>query len=216
MKSNSHIYLRYDIPHVVNNAYGLQCGRCCHLINEGLRQSSTSQVYSTASGFAESNGSRAPIATTATNKNAKNKEKKGRNMECRKESRVDIFVQSTDKNFMVPVGGSIVCSRDEQLITSISQMYAGRASMSPLLDLLITLLAMGKNGYRRLLDERRKVHLEYMRSKLEQLATKYGERVLKTNSNKVSCVHLSREAHKCSISLLLCTSHESLYRFLSR
>jgi O-phospho-L-seryl-tRNASec:L-selenocysteinyl-tRNA synthase len=69
--------------------------------------------------------------------------------------RVDCFVQSTDKNFMVPVGGSIVASCHKQYIKLLSQMYPGRASASPMLDLCITLLQMGVAGYRQLLDDRK-------------------------------------------------------------
>lgn len=39
--------------------------------------------------------------------------------------RVDAFVQSTDKNFMVPVGGAVVASSSEEFVTSVSQMYPG-------------------------------------------------------------------------------------------
>ena len=39
--------------------------------------------------------------------------------------RVDAFVQSTDKNFMVPVGGAIVASSSADFIQRISQMYPG-------------------------------------------------------------------------------------------
>ena len=59
--------------------------------------------------------------------------------------RVDAFVQSTDKNFMVPVGGAIIAaptSRPE-LVEAVNQAYPGRAGMAPLLDLLITLLHWG-------------------------------------------------------------------------
>ena len=62
--------------------------------------------------------------------------------------RVDAVVQSTDKNFMVPVGGAIVTSSQEDFIASLSAMYPGRASATPVLDLFITLLAMGERKYR--------------------------------------------------------------------
>jgi hypothetical protein len=39
--------------------------------------------------------------------------------------RVDCFVQSTDKNFMVPVGGSVVASFDAKFIDDISKLYPG-------------------------------------------------------------------------------------------
>lgn len=40
--------------------------------------------------------------------------------------RIDAFVQSLDKNFMVPVGGAIIAGFDEVFIKDISKMYPGR------------------------------------------------------------------------------------------
>lgn len=59
--------------------------------------------------------------------------------------RVDAVVQSTDKNFLVPVGGAVVTSgRDNtKIVDAVRKSYPGRASISPVLDLLITLLSMG-------------------------------------------------------------------------
>ena len=39
---------------------------------------------------------------------------------------MDVVVQSTDKNFMVPVGGAIVAGFDKALIDSISKNYPGK------------------------------------------------------------------------------------------
>ena len=39
---------------------------------------------------------------------------------------MDAFVQSTDKNFMVPVGGAIVAGFDETFIDKVSKTYPGR------------------------------------------------------------------------------------------
>jgi O-phospho-L-seryl-tRNASec:L-selenocysteinyl-tRNA synthase len=47
---------------------------------------------------------------------------------------------------MVPVGGSLVYSYDKKLLKSVSEMYPGRASAAPILDLFITFLSMGKDG----------------------------------------------------------------------
>lgn len=69
---------RFNIPHVINNAYGLQSSRCMHLIQEAARK-----------------------------------------------GRVDAFVQSTDKNFMVPVGGAIVSGFDKGLLERIARIYPG-------------------------------------------------------------------------------------------
>jgi len=99
--------------------------------------------------------------------------------------RVDAMVCSTDKNFLVPVGGAIVTSPVETIIKSIGKMYAGRASSAPILDLFITLLSMGLNGYKRVLEKRKKLLIRFG-ERLEEIATKYGERSLKCPQNTIS------------------------------
>ncbi|XP_023255350.1 O-phosphoseryl-tRNA(Sec) selenium transferase isoform X2 [Seriola lalandi dorsalis] len=121
---------KYNIPHIVNNAYGVQSSKCMHLIQQGARV-----------------------------------------------GRIDAFVQSLDKNFMVPVGGAIIAGFDESFIQEISQMYPGRASASPSLDVLITLLTLGASGYKKLLSERKE---------LKSLASAHGERLLHTPHNPIS------------------------------
>merc|ERR1719247_1119460 len=71
----------FGVPHVINNAYGLQCSKCTHLIETGCRR-----------------------------------------------GRVDAFVQSTDKNFLVPVGGAIVAAPKtdnykSELVDRVSEIY---------------------------------------------------------------------------------------------
>ena len=39
---------------------------------------------------------------------------------------MDAFVQSTDKNFMVPVGGAVVASSSEAFIQDVAQIYPGQ------------------------------------------------------------------------------------------
>lgn len=60
-------------------------------------------------------------------------------------------MSSTDKNLMVPVGGAIVMSPAKESIKHLSQLYPGRASASPMIDLMITLLNMGEIGLKKLL-----------------------------------------------------------------
>ena len=76
--------------------------------------------------------------------------------------RVDAFVQSGDKNLMVPVGGAIVatCGKDD-FLCKVAATYAGRASAAPAIDMLITLLQVGRNGLKKLMAER-KVRCMYM------------------------------------------------------
>ena len=99
--------------------------------------------------------------------------------------RVDAIICSTDKNFLVPVGGAIVTSPDEKMIATISKVYAGRASSAPILDLFITLLSMGLSGYKKLLEERRQLMIDF-KSKFEEVAKKYGERSLVCPKNTIS------------------------------
>lgn len=39
--------------------------------------------------------------------------------------RIDAFVQSLDKNFLVPVGGAVVAGFDQSFVEEISRMYPG-------------------------------------------------------------------------------------------
>lgn len=68
----------YNIPHVINNAYGLQSSYICSHIQEATRV-----------------------------------------------GRVDLFVQSTDKNLMVPVGGAIVAGACKEIVQGVAKSYAG-------------------------------------------------------------------------------------------
>ncbi|XP_051755388.1 O-phosphoseryl-tRNA(Sec) selenium transferase [Ctenopharyngodon idella] len=129
---------KHDIPHIVNNAYGMQSSKCMHLIQQGARV-----------------------------------------------GRIDAFVQSLDKNFMVPVGGAIIAGFDESFIKEISKMYPGRASASPSLDILITLLTLGASGYKKLLSERKELY-GHLAQELKALAERYGERLLHTPHNPIS------------------------------
>lgn len=128
----------HDLPHIVNNAYGLQSSKCTHLLQQASRV-----------------------------------------------GRLDAFVQSCDKNLMVPVGGAIVGCIDKNFGEKIAKTYAGRASAAPSLDVLITLLEMGMNKYEALLKER-KENYKYLKEELTKVATKHGEVVLETPHNPIS------------------------------
>ncbi|XP_020848063.1 O-phosphoseryl-tRNA(Sec) selenium transferase [Phascolarctos cinereus] len=132
------ICANYDIPHIVNNAYGVQSSKCMHLIQQGARV-----------------------------------------------GRIDAFVQSLDKNFMVPVGGAIIAGFGGSFIQEISKMYPGRASISPALDIVITLLSLGSNGYKKLLKDRKEIFL-YLSTELKKLSELHNERLLDTSHNPIS------------------------------
>ncbi|KAK7110099.1 hypothetical protein V1264_014027 [Littorina saxatilis] len=127
-----------DIPHIVNNAYGLQSSKCTHLLQQAARV-----------------------------------------------GRLDAFVQSTDKNFMVPVGGSIIAGFDKEFVELIGKTYPGRASATPSMDLLITLLSLGSSGYKKLLADRKEM-FEYLQHNLSVCAANAEERLLNTRGNPIS------------------------------
>jgi len=64
-------------------------------------------------------------------------------------------------------------------------MYAGRASASPYIDLFITLLSMGLNGYKNLLEERKRL-IPLFEQGLAAVAKKHGERLLMCPRNTIS------------------------------
>ena len=76
-------------------------------------------------------------------------------------------------------------SPSKTITENIGTIYAGRASSSPIVDLFITLLSMGLNGYKRLLKERQEV-LETFPTRLQEVAQKHGERLLSCPSNTIS------------------------------
>ena len=96
-----------------------------------------------------------------------------------------LVVQSTDKNFLVPVGGAIIACPDADTIRHISSLYPGRASITPVLDLFITLLSMGRQGYQRLLTDRVCLY-EKLKAGVGEIASKYHEDLISTPNNSIS------------------------------
>lgn len=95
------------------------------------------------------------------------------------------MVQSSDKNFMVPVGGAIISCPDPKMVSQISMLYPGRASISPILDLFITFLSMGEEGLQRMWKERQRLVL-IMTEKLKCFAQRRGERIIESPRNSIS------------------------------
>ena len=98
---------------------------------------------------------------------------------------ITLVVSSTDKNFMVPVGGSLVYSSNSEMVEKLKKNYPGRASISPLLDLFISFLEMGKNKYKKLISDRKEKY-KILIKKIGEIADKYGEKVVALNNNKIS------------------------------
>jgi O-phospho-L-seryl-tRNASec:L-selenocysteinyl-tRNA synthase len=95
--------------------------------------------------------------------------------------RVDYIVQSTDKNFLTPVGGAVVCSPSAERIAAASSAYAGRATAQPLVQFVAAVLVMGLNGYKALMAEQRK-NRSYLQEQLEHIAGDHGQRLLQVEN----------------------------------
>jgi O-phospho-L-seryl-tRNASec:L-selenocysteinyl-tRNA synthase len=91
--------------------------------------------------------------------------------------RVDAIIQSTDKNFLTPIGGAVIASPNKGIITKISQSYAGRASATPIVNFLISMLSLGIRGYQTLMEEQQQNRI-LLEEKLKVLGEMLGERVL--------------------------------------
>ena len=64
-------------------------------------------------------------------------------------------------------------------------LVEGRASGSPTMDLFITLLSLGRAGYRQLLTDRKAMY-QYLQQQLSLCAERHGQRLLKTKNNPIS------------------------------
>lgn len=91
--------------------------------------------------------------------------------------RVDFVIQSTDKNFLTPVGGSIVSSPDPSMVEKAAKAYAGRASAAPIIQFLASILSLGVRGYDALRDEQER-NRRLLEENMTGLAQKSGERLL--------------------------------------
>jgi O-phospho-L-seryl-tRNASec:L-selenocysteinyl-tRNA synthase len=91
--------------------------------------------------------------------------------------RVDAIIQSTDKNFLTPIGGALIASPIKESIDKISQAYAGRASATPIVNFLISMLSFGISGYQKLIEEQQQ-NRKILEEKLSEVAIKINERLL--------------------------------------
>ncbi len=78
-----------------------------------------------------------------------------------------------------------MASPNPSFIQTLSGMYPGRASMAPVLDLFMTLLAMGEHGYRDLLASRLRC-AAIMRDGLSRLCETFHERMMMCRRNSIS------------------------------
>ncbi len=95
--------------------------------------------------------------------------------------RVDMIVQSGDKNFLTPVGSSILASPNTDAVEWTAGTYAGRATAAPLVQTLASLLSLGLNRYEALRKEQVECR-QILDERLLEITDKVGQRVLKMNN----------------------------------
>lgn len=134
IKEIARIAKEKNVPHIVNNAFGLQSQEVMKLVRGAVDA-----------------------------------------------GRVDAVVQSTDKNFLCPVGGAIVASPNEEFLDAVSETYAGRASAAPIVQFLAAVLSIGVEGYEKLRNQQEE-NRRFLESALKEVAEKHGQRVLNVDN----------------------------------
>jgi O-phospho-L-seryl-tRNASec:L-selenocysteinyl-tRNA synthase len=119
-----------EIPHIINNAYGVQSREIMKLVRGAIDA-----------------------------------------------GRVDAIIQSTDKNFLTPVGGAIVASPNEEFLDNVSETYAGRATAAPIAQFLAAILSMGLEGYEKLRTQQEE-NRKFLESSLKVVAERHSQRIL--------------------------------------
>jgi O-phospho-L-seryl-tRNASec:L-selenocysteinyl-tRNA synthase len=99
--------------------------------------------------------------------------------------RVDAVVQSSDKNFLSPVGASVVVAPEEKTIDQISETYAGRATAAPIVQTFVALLSLGLTRYNKL-QKQQVENKKQLQASLSELAQSTEQRVLDVD-NIVAC-----------------------------
>ncbi len=106
--------------------------------------------------------------------------------------RVDAVVSSSDKNLFTPIGGGIIYTKDESFLKEISLNYPGRASANPIVNILISLLAIGTKNYIDLMKQQKECK-KLLDELLDDLAKKKNERVLNVENPISSCITTKKD-----------------------
>ncbi len=130
IKDIARIAKEKNVPHIINNAYGVQSREIMKLVRAAIDA-----------------------------------------------GRVDAVIQSTDKNFLTPVGGAIVASPNEEFLGAVAGTYAGRATAAPIAQFLAAILSIGLGGYEKLRTQQEE-NRKFLESSLKEVAEKHSQRLL--------------------------------------
>ncbi len=149
-----------------------------------------------------------PTTTTTNNSNSNSSGKgKGKGKEKADSSSSTATVTTTNSTNTSTTNSNSNSNSNStasvSFIKKISSMYPGRASSSPIIDLFITLLSMGIDGYQQLLKEREENRIILL-NKVHSFCDRHGGVVLAAPSNDISI----------AISLPVINDHPELAGFL--
>ncbi len=149
IKDIARIAQEKNVPHIINNAYGVQSREIMKLVRGAIDA-----------------------------------------------GRVDAIIQSTDKNFLTPVGGAIVASPNQEFFDAVAGIYAGRATAAPIAQFLAAVLSMGLRGYEELRTQQEE-NRKFLESSLKEVAEKHSQRILNVyNPVSVAMTLQGRNAKK--------------------
>lgn len=129
----SELCARFDVPHLVNNAYGLQSAAICHelqrvgeaIVRDQVQQQKNLQRQQQQQHQNGGIGTDSATAAAATNGESAQSMPTSPPASTSPRYRLDVFVQSTDKNLLTPVGGTIIATFDPQILSRVAQTYPG-------------------------------------------------------------------------------------------
>lgn len=148
IKAIAKIAAEYQIPHIINNAYGVQIRSVMKKVQGAIDA-----------------------------------------------GRVDAIIQSTDKNFLTPIGGAIISSPNEEFLEKINQNYAGRGNAAPIVQFLAAILALGINKYETMRDEQEE-NFKFLKNTLLEFVKKYDERVLEIDNQVAVAISMTNRDPK--------------------
>jgi O-phospho-L-seryl-tRNASec:L-selenocysteinyl-tRNA synthase len=186
---------------VINNAYGVQSPAIVRRLEAAMvefgRPAATrgptgplpSEAAAAVDGVGAASATATPSAAVST---AATVSEGGKALQARRSTSSNtrrtidlIFVQSGDKNFLVPVGGSVVASPHAELVDAVAAMYAGRASGAAALDMFATLCEMGRNGWLAI-QRQRLALLPVFQQRMRDWAAARGEDLIAHPGNDIS------------------------------
>ncbi len=101
--------------------------------------------------------------------------------------RIDSVVSSSDKNLLTPIGGGIIYSKNKDFLKEVSYSYPGRACATPIVNILISLLSIGMEKYKNMMNKQKNSR-KLLHKLLTNLANKIDSKVLNVENPISECI----------------------------